>query len=127
MRVLRPGGVAIPRAFRNHRSKDGHRYRAHVCAILARLGDLPADARPTLREAGRLAVELEHLAGELETARSRRRQGEMRRVRRQQFAMREQLTRLERRLEELAAGRHGTSNPLGDVQRAVAEAAKRWV
>ncbi len=59
MRALKPGGVAIPRAFRSHRTPDGYRYRVYVTALLARLGSLDQTALATLREAGRLAVELE--------------------------------------------------------------------
>jgi len=49
----------IPRAFANHRTKVGAAYRLIVQAKLARLGTLPADARPVLRDSGRLAVELD--------------------------------------------------------------------
>lgn len=103
MTALKRGrGPAIPRAFKDHRTHAGRAYRAHLAALIARLGQLPADAAPTLREAGRAAVELERLGQDLETARARHRQRDAARARRAQFMLREQLVRLERRLEELA-------------------------
>lgn len=105
MHGLKPCGVAIPRGLRDHRTPDGRRYGTYLVALLARLGPLSSDARPTLVEAGRCAVELEHLAEELEQARARRRRRDMNRIRRSQFACREQMLRLERRLEELAGSR----------------------
>lgn len=101
-------GVGVPRAFANHKTPEGAAYRRYVTAILARLGPLPADAATTLREAGRLAVELQCMGAELEAARGRvRRRAAARRdasrLRRQMVPMRTQLLTLERRLEELAA------------------------
>ena len=60
---------------------------------------------PTLREAGRVTIELERIGAELEAALARRRRRDVARLRRQRFATSEQLMRLERRLEELAAAR----------------------
>jgi hypothetical protein len=84
---------------------------------------LPAIAMSALREAGRAAVELERLGFDLESARRRKRVREARTIRKQQFMLREQLARLERRLEELGATR--TADPLRAVRLAVAEAANR--
>jgi hypothetical protein len=100
-RLSSPIGV-IPRGFPDHRRADARRYRAYVVALQAQYGPLPAIALGTLREAGRASVELERLAVDLEHARGRKRVREARQIRRQQFALREQLARLERRIEELA-------------------------
>jgi hypothetical protein len=103
MHALKPRGVRIPRGLASHKTHEGALYRAYILALIERLGPLPASAQPTLREAALTELELGHLAAELETARARKRRAEMRRLRRQAFATREQLMRLERRLEELAA------------------------
>ena len=122
MRALAGG---IPRAFKSHKSPEGHAYRLHVTAIVRRLGDLPADARPTLREVGRLSVELAALGFELEQARARKRRREVSRLRRAMVPMRTQMLTLERRLEELASGRNGQGDPLAAVRTAVARANRR--
>jgi hypothetical protein len=96
----------------------------YVTALLGRLGSLPADAFPTLREAGRLAVELEAMGRELETARARRRRRDVARLRRQMVPTRTQLITLERRLEELAKT-NAHNDPLADVRRAVEAANQR--
>jgi len=122
---MRVGSAGIPRAFANHRSRVGHAYRTYLEGILARLGPLPADARPTLRECGRLSVELEAMGLELEAARELHRRRDVARLRRQMVPMRTQLLTLERRLEELA--QHGSAarqDPLARVRAAV-EAANR--
>ena len=49
----------IPRAFANHRTPEGAAYRLYCQSKLARLGPLPPDALPLLREAGRITVELD--------------------------------------------------------------------
>jgi hypothetical protein len=84
--------------------------------MLARLGPLPPDALPTLCEAGRAVVELEQLGRELEGARQCENQREANRIRRAQFALREQLGRLEERLEEKAT----KANHRGDLAQAFA-------
>jgi hypothetical protein len=86
MRALRG---SIPRAFANHRGRKGYEYGRHVRAKLARLGALPIDAEPVLREWGLLVVDLSP-AGDL-TKRERR-------------LARKQLIALERRLEAMARG-----------------------
>lgn len=70
MRALRGG---IPRAFRSHRTPHGAAYGAYCRAKLARLGELPADALPTLREAGVVTVELIRLHRDGENPRLSRR------------------------------------------------------
>lgn len=120
MDALKPGGVRIPRAFADHRTAAGYAYRVYITGLLARLGSLPPDASPTLREAGRLAVELEAMGRELDAARGRptsargdskldqRARRDVARLRRQMVSMRGQLLAMERRLEELATGNgHG--------------------
>lgn len=105
MRRLKSPQGAIPRAYPDHRRADALRYRSYCLAVLAQWGPLPAVALPTLREAGRAAVELGRLSEDLERARARRRRADMARARKAAFMLREQLVRLERRLEELAASR----------------------
>jgi hypothetical protein len=123
MRRLRSPIGVIPRGFADHRRVDAKHYRAYCLAIQAAWGPLPEIALPALREAGRVAVELERLSHDLEAARARTRRRDASRVRRQQFALREQLGRLERRIEELAMRQNGHRDPLADVKRAV-QAAK---
>jgi hypothetical protein len=116
----------IPRAFPDHRRVEAQKYRHYVEAVEAHWGPLPAVAQVVVREAGRAAVELERLGMDLEAARRGNRRGDASRVRRQQFMLREQLGRLERRIEELAGRRTGqTADPLADVKRAVEAARKR--
>ena len=109
MRALAGG---IPRAFKSHKTPEGHAYRLYVTAIVRRLGDLPADARPTLREVGRLSVELAALGFELEQARTRKRRREVSRLRRAMVPMRTQLVNMERRLEELARSNGHRRTPM---------------
>jgi hypothetical protein len=103
-RLIAPVGV-IPRGFKDHRSVVAKRYRTYCLAIQAQWGPLPEVALPILREAGLAVVELERLAADLEAARHRTKNSrrDASRVRRQQFMLREQLGRLEHRIEELAA------------------------
>jgi hypothetical protein len=101
--ALKPRGVRIPRGLPNHKTHQGKLYRDYILALIERLGPLPASAQPTLREAALNELELQYLAGELEAARRRKRRVEMRRLRRQIFAQREQALRLVAHLEALAA------------------------
>lgn len=117
MRALRGG---IPRAFANHKTPDGAAYRAYVTAIVRQLGTLPDQAATTLREAGRLSVELNRTGQELEAATARRRRRDASRLRRQMIPMRTQLLTLERRLEELAGRR--PVNPITALHDAVRKA-----
>ena len=109
--MSRPLVGRIPRAFKSHKNPEGWAYGAYVRAKLARLGPLPADARPTLREAGVMAVDLERLTRELLAARTRQ---ERRRLRRDAKTLRALLLAYERRLEELA-GRHGSGPNIAEV------------
>jgi hypothetical protein len=111
MRRLRGG---IPRAFTSHKGADGYAYRRYCRAIVERLGELPAGAEVTLREAGRLTVELQACGRELEIARSRKRHRDAARLRKQMTPMRTQLITLEQRLEELAKGAR-RQNPFAKV------------
>jgi len=52
----------IPRAFKSHRSPEGAAYGEVCRAKLQRLGALPKDAMPLLREFGRLTVELDRIS-----------------------------------------------------------------
>ena len=123
MRALSARKGVIPRGYPDHRRAEAWRYRAYCTAIQAAWGPLPPVALLALREAGRIAVELERLGNDLETARRRKRRKDASRIRRQQTSMRAQLLNYERRIEELAAARRATHvNPLADVHRAVAEA-----
>ncbi len=108
----------IPRAFRNHQTPEGYRYREAVVAKLARLGPLPADARPVLKEWGRVVVELELLGHRLEAVRAmqRPRRIELRRLGSEARKLRVQLLMYERRLDELAPAHNGH----GDLARRLA-------
>jgi len=105
MRRIRCRYGVIPRAFDDHRTPEGAAYRAYCGAIMARLGKLPPSAAPILREAGRLAVDLDAIGRELDAARKRKgpaARKEVARLRRQATPMRTQLLKLEERLETLA-------------------------
>ena len=115
---------AIPRGFADHRSTVAKRYRVYCEAIQAQYGPLPAIALPALKEAGRAFVELDRLAADLERARQRRRVRDARAIRKQQFMLREQLARLEVRLEAWA-GKRRPADPLAGVAAAVAAANRR--
>jgi hypothetical protein len=102
MRSLRAPVGRIPRAFKDHRRKATKVYREYCLAVQARWGPLPDMALPWLREGGRAAVELEALSVELEQAKVRKRRRDISRLRRQQFAVREQVGRIESRIQQLA-------------------------
>ncbi len=106
MRSIRCKLGVIPRAFDDHRTPEGAGYRVYCGAILARLGKLHPSANPILREAGRLAIDLDAIGRELDAARRRngeKARKEVARLRRRITPMRTQLLTLERRLEELAS------------------------
>lgn len=107
---------AIPRGLKDHRTRDGVTYRRYVGAKLARLGDLPADARPWLREAGLLVLSLGRLHEEGEAARQGLQNGagrrarerarvQLRQIERRAARLRVALEAAERRVEELAGER----------------------
>lgn len=127
MRRLTPANGEIPRGFKDSRTTVARRYRAYCEAAQAQWGPLPAIALGTLREAGRAFVELERLGDDLERVRRQNYRKEAARIRKQQFMLREQLARLERRLEELSlAASNGKRrhDPLAAVRAAV-DAANR--
>lgn len=102
MRRLRSAIGVIPRCPGDARRSDALHYKAYCIAVQAAWGPLPPVALPALREAGLVDLELQRLAPELEAARRRRRTREAARIRKQQFMLREQLARLESRLQTLA-------------------------
>lgn len=104
----------IPRAFRSHRTAAGAAYGRYCRAKVARLGSLPADARPWLREAGLLVLALARLHEEGEVTRQALTNGagrrtrdkarvQIRQIERRASRLRASLEAAERRLEELAA------------------------
>lgn len=97
-------GTAIPRGYVDQRKRAARYYTQYVAGVLDSLGSLPRMAMPTLREAGRVAVELETLHHAAEAlADSPKRRHELRRLQRRKISLRSQLLALERRIEELAA------------------------
>jgi hypothetical protein len=99
---------AIPRVYRDHRTRLAQQYRSYVKAKLASLGSLPLDAHPTLREWGRVAVELDLLGQRLDHARALKkpRKIELHRLGSEARKLRVQLLMLERRLDERADVAH---------------------
>jgi len=97
----------IPRALPSHRTPEGAAYGSYCRAILRRLGPLGPESMPTLKEAGRVVLELERVnrdAAAAERVRNkRRRDRELARLDRRKWSLRDQLVKLERRLAELAA------------------------
>jgi len=95
----------IPRAFANHRTPEGAAYRLYCQGKLARLGPLPDDARPLLREAGRITVELDLLGRRRDAIRAfkKPRKLELRQLGSESRKLRVQLLMLERRLDDMAA------------------------
>ncbi len=79
---------AIPRCYRDHRSKVALDYRTLVEAKLERLGQLPKDASPVLRDVRGM---------------KQPRKAELRRLQSESRKLRVQLLMLERRLDEMAA------------------------
>jgi hypothetical protein len=97
----------IPRGLKDHRGTAGKAYTAYCRSMVERLGQLPPHAMPTLRECGRVVLELERVHGEIDTARAKsNRRREERRLRRVAASLRGQLMALERRLEEIAHARN---------------------
>ena len=137
MRALVGG---IPRAFPNHKTSAGRLYGDRVRAIQERLGPLPADARPLLRDVGVLNWQLDLLGAELAAAcdragrpRTNRADREAarrdaRRCRREMFRMRRELQTAIASLEALAAANrqasssHGHPDPLAGVRAAIQQA-----
>jgi hypothetical protein len=105
----------IPRAYRDHRRKESAAYSEYVRALLDRLGPLPKSARPLLKEAGLITVDLERLRADQGRALNRNRSGEARRIDRRLLPLRTQLLTIELRLEALADRRNGHGDPLDQV------------
>ena len=91
----------IPRVLRNHRSKEGLEYGQYCRGIIDRLGPLPKDARPILREAGLVAIDLMRARRDLEKLRLRPRKNQkaIQRQAKEIHHLRLVLMHLERRLE----------------------------
>jgi hypothetical protein len=100
---------AIPRCYRDHRSKVALDYRTLVEAKLERLGQLPKDASPVLREWGRVSMDLGLIGQRLDAVRGMKqpRKAELRRLQSESRKLRVQLLMLERRLDEMAAANPG--------------------
>ena len=105
------GGIV--RTHKNHRTPDGFQSRAYQRAKIARLGPLPADARPWLKAAALLTLDLDRLAQDAETVRQAFTNGAGRRARekarvtlrqleRRGARLRASLQAAEERLEQLA-------------------------
>jgi hypothetical protein len=114
------GGV--PRTFVSHKTPKAFTYRAVILAKLQRLGPLPADAQVTLREYGRLVLDLQRLHEEQDRAVARGRVTVARRIDRRLVPLRTQLLTIEARLEELAGRRNGHG---GDPVSALLASMKR--
>lgn len=104
----------VPRAFASHKTPEGAAYGRYARAKVKRLGSLPDDARPWLKEAGRLTVALDRLHAEEEAVCATLANGAGRRQREKLLAqlarfdrragrLRSALEAAERRLEELAS------------------------
>ena len=90
----------IPRALKNHKTPEGWAYGQYCRGLLARLGPLPNDARPTLREAGLVVVDLIRARENLERIQKPRFRDAKRRYAREILHLRHTLLLLERRLEQ---------------------------
>jgi hypothetical protein len=117
---MKPSRTGVPRAFADHRTVDARAYAARVRDLQQAYGPVPKVALPTLREAALAALELARLGTDLEAARARRRRRDIARLGRRIFMAREQLMRLERRLQELGATK--PADPMAAVRDAVAAA-----
>ncbi len=106
MRALRSG---LPRAFRLHNTPEAWRYGEYCRGKLARFGrtTTPPDAKPTMREAGKVNAELERLSLLEEAARTRNRKTEARRLRREINRLRLTFNRLDERLDLLLGNGDG--------------------
>ena len=91
----------IPRVLRNHKTPEGYEYGQYCRGVLERLGPLPKDARPILREAGLVALDLRRARREREKLRLRPRKNQkaIQRYAKEIHHLRLVLMHLERRLE----------------------------
>lgn len=122
MRSLKGG---IPRGYSDHRRPEARAYASYLRALVTRFGELPPDVTPLVREAGRLAVDLERLALALEAAVAARRRRDQARIRRQRTIALSQLLTLEQRLEERLARSRPKVSRLADHLRQVADDGSR--
>ena len=99
----------IPRAFTSHKSPEGWAYAAYCRGKLARFGKTtpPPDAKPTMREAGKVNAELERLSRLEEVARAKNRKTEARRLRREIGRLRGMFRALDERLDLLLGNGDG--------------------
>jgi hypothetical protein len=104
----------IPRTLKDHRTKEAHVYKAILRAKIESLGPLPPDARVTLREYGRLVLDMQRLHEEQDRAVKRGRVTVARRIDKRLTPMRTQLVALELRLEALA-GRRVDADPVAEL------------
>jgi hypothetical protein len=118
---------------KNHRSAEGYAFGRYVRATLARLGPLGPDARPWLKAAGLLTIDLDRLAADAEAARAVLANGApprardrarvaLRQLERRAARLRGALEMAEKRLEALAGDHKPPADPLAGVRRAIAEA-----
>jgi len=103
----------IPRAFKSHKTPEGWAYGRYLRAKLQRLPNLPPDARPLLREAGRITIDLMKLGQRRDEIQSTKqpRQAALRRLGSESRKLRVQLLLIEKRLEEMAASNGHASSP----------------
>ncbi len=90
----------IPRAIANHKTPEGWAYGSYCRSQIARLGPIPHDAKPTLREAGLVVVDLIRARENLERVQKPRFYEAKRRYAREILHLRHMLMLLERRLEQ---------------------------
>ena len=95
------------RTFANHRTPEGYAYREILRAKVEALGPLPKDARVTLREYGRLVLDMQRLHEEQDRAVARGHVTMARRIAKRLTPMRTQLAAVEERLDGLAGRRSG--------------------
>lgn len=83
--------------------------------MLQQLGKMPICGRPLVREYGRVIVELERNAIELERATSRRHLTDARRLRREAKVLRFTMLKLDQRLQQLAGSKNRGRDALADL------------
>lgn len=93
----------IPRCLKSHRTPEGAAYGDYLRAKQERLGPLPSDARPLLREAGLLTLDLMRLRADQQVALARGRRGEAQAIGDRLVTLRGQFLTIEARLEELGS------------------------
>lgn len=112
----------IPRAFQSHRTANGATYGRFLRGVLKRLGPLPEDAIPTLKELGRLTVDLDRLHDELQAALAKQDGKAARAIRSQRNQAQKQLRGLQRSVERMVPRRQ--SRPASIAELAAAKRAQ---